>query len=193
MKSNTPSEVPVARLTSVYVSSYHAYVTTPLTSSQQAKLERATRTKTPSAVAHIITKECPSVEMAIKRNILNGSNTSCEKVCRRLTGSSVLYSSDEQFEAMDDFNINKVWLEMKITQPFLIDLMNATTGNPVDIDNTTEEVKVKYCFLYSILMNMRWHELSLFQRINTVLLIEGGCGKQLGNTFITRIRFICMK
>lgn len=91
----------------------------------------------------------------------------------------MLYSSDEQFEAMDDFNINKVWLEMKITQPFLIDLMNATTGNPVDIDNTTEEVKVKYCFIYSILMNMRWHELSLFQRINTVLLIEGGCGKQV--------------
>ena len=26
-------------------------------------------------------------------------------------------------------------------------------------------------------MNIRWHEIGLFQRINTVLLIEGRCGK----------------
>jgi hypothetical protein len=93
----------------------------------------------------------------------------------------MLYSSEERFEAMKNFNIDKVWLEMKTTQPFLIDLMNATTGNNVHIDKTSQEAKLKYCFIYSILMNMRWHELSLFQRINTVLLIEGGCGKQVIN------------
>ena len=135
-KLNSPLEEAVGRSTSVYVSSYHTYVTTPLTSSQQAKLGRAIGTTMPSAVAHIITKECPSVEMAIKRNICNESNTSCATVCKRLSGSSMLYSSEERFEAMKNFNIDKVWLEMKTTQPFLIDLMNATTGNNVHIDKS---------------------------------------------------------
>ena len=54
--------------------------------------------------------------------------------------------------------------------PFLIDMLNAMTGKEIDIKNTTDELKVKYCFIYSIIMNIRWHELSLFQRVNTVLL-----------------------
>ena len=117
--------------------------------------------------------------MVIKRNISDISKSSCDTVCKRLSGSSVLYSSVKQFEAMDNFSIDKVWIEVKTTQPFLIDLLNAITGNQVDIDKTNEEAKVKYCFIYSILMQMRWHELSLFQRIITALLIEGGCGKQV--------------
>lgn len=166
--TSTLAEVPISR--SAYISNYHTYVTTPLTSSQQAKLERATSTKIPTAVADVVTKECPSVEMAMKRNILNKIKTSSDSVCKRLYGSSVLYSSKKQFDAMENFSIEKIWLEMKSTQPFLIDLLNTITGNEVDIDKTSEEVKVKFCFIYSILMNVRWHELSLFQRVNTVLL-----------------------
>lgn len=30
---------------------------------------------------------------------------------------------------------------------------------------------------------MRWHELSLYQRVNTVLIIEGGCSKKLQERF----------
>jgi len=40
---------------------------------------------------------------------------------------------------------------------------------------------VKYSFLYSILMNERWHELNLVKRVNTVLIIEGGCTKKVSN------------
>jgi hypothetical protein len=80
---------------------------------------------------------------------------------------------------MKDFSIDLLWKEMITHHPFLIDMLNAMTGKEIDIKNTTDELKVKYCFIYSIIMNIRWHELSLFQRINTVLLIEGGCGKQV--------------
>ena len=178
-KINQQSTIQVTTSKSVFISNYQTYVTAPLTSSQRTKLERAIGTRLPTAVADVIAKECASVKMVIKRNILDISKSSCDTVCKRLSGSSVLYSSEKQFEAMDNFSIDKVWIEMKTTQPFLIDLMNAITGNQVDIDKTNEEAKVKYCFIYSILMQMRWHELSLFQRIITVLLIEGGCGKQV--------------
>ena len=37
---------------------------------------------------------------------------------------------------------------------------------------TKHDVKVKLCFIYSVLLNTRWSHLSLFQRINSVLMIE---------------------
>ena len=43
------------------------------------------------------------------------------------------------------------------------------------------EFQVKNSFLYSILMNERWHELNLVNRVNTVLIIEGGCTKKVSN------------
>ena len=56
---------------SVYVSYFNMYVTTPITSVPQAKLERASRTRIPSAVADIVTEACLSVEIAVKRHILH--------------------------------------------------------------------------------------------------------------------------
>ena len=180
LQVNPSSPKQVATSQSVFISSYQTYVTAPLTSRQRTKLEKAIGTSLPTAVADMITKECPSIDMVMKRNILNKSKACSDTVCKRLRGSSVLYNHNQkQFETMKGFCINKVWQEVKSTQPFFIDFMNAITGNQVDIDETKDEAKVKYCFIYSILMQMRWHELSLFQRINTILLIEGGCGKQL--------------
>ncbi|XP_066930300.1 uncharacterized protein [Clytia hemisphaerica] len=43
----------------------------------------------------------------------------------------------------------------------------------------TEDLKPKFALIYSILLSSRWHELSYFKRITTVLLIEGGCSKKL--------------
>ncbi|XP_066914508.1 uncharacterized protein [Clytia hemisphaerica] len=44
---------------------------------------------------------------------------------------------------------------------------------------TTDDMKPKFAFIYSILLSSRWHELSYLKRITTVLLIEGGCSKKL--------------
>ena len=59
--------------------------------------------------------------------------------------------------------------------PFAISVMNAISGK----SSTTEDLRVKYSFLYSILMIERWHELSVLKRVNTVLIIEGGCSKKV--------------
>lgn len=165
-----PSSVLPLHPSSVYVSHFNTYVTTPITSVQQAKLERASRTRIPSAVADIVTEACPSVEVAIKRNILHKCKVSSDALCKRSSHSSVLYASMEQYTIMKDFSIDLLWKEMITHHPFLIDMLNAMTGKEIDIKNTTDELKVKYCFNYSIIMNIRWHELSSFQRVNTVLL-----------------------
>ena len=39
--------------------------------------------------------------------------------------------------------------------------------------------RIKFCFVYSILMNIKWHKLSLMQRINTVSMIKGGGSKKV--------------
>ena len=47
-------------------------------------------------------------------------------------------------------------------------------------DETKHDVKVKICFIYSALLNPRWSHLSLFQRINSVLIIEIGSSEKVG-------------
>lgn len=72
-----------------------------------------------------------------------------------------------------------MWNEIERNIPFVIHIMNAVSGK-----DTNTDLRVKYSFLYSILMNERWHELSVLKRVNTVLVIEGGCTKQVRIFFI---------
>ena len=82
---------------------------------------------------------------------------------------------------MKDFDFNKIWLELKTNLPFLVKLMNAVSGKENSIPEIKLELQVKYRFLYSILMNERWHELNLVKCVNTVLVIEGGCTKEVSD------------
>lgn len=132
----------------------------------------ALNSKPPSYVAEIIRKHCPHVLSALASLISEDVNTACQKLCRRSDGS-VLYGSD--YESLKDFSFDRIWQEMETNIPFLITLMNAVSGK----SSTTPDLRVKYSFLYSILMSERWHELSVVKRVNTVLVIEGGCTKKV--------------
>ena len=55
-------------------------------------------------------------------------------------------------------------IKMERNIPFLITLMNNVAGK----DSIKADLRVKYSFLYSILMSERWHELSILKRIMTV-------------------------
>ena len=80
---------------------------------------------------------------------------------------------------MINFDLNKVWVELKTSHPYLVEIMNAVSGKETSAAETKRELQVKYSFLYSILMNERWHELNLVKRVNSVLIIEGGCTKKV--------------
>lgn len=80
---------------------------------------------------------------------------------------------------MNNFDLNKVWVELKTSHLYLVEIMNAVSGKENSAAETKRELQVKYSFLYSILMNERWHYLNLVKRVNKVLIIEGGCTKKV--------------
>lgn len=145
-----------------------------LSNSQQEKIQRAASTKQATAVAHIIKQHCPNVLDELKKSLVNDINSSCKNLCKRKNGTSLYHGNS--YESMKEIDFKKICDELKRTNPFLIDIFNAVSGLKEDI---SRELQVKYSFIYSILMNIRWYELSVVQRVNTVLMIEGGCTKQV--------------
>lgn len=133
---------------------------------------RALNSKSPSNVAEIIREHCPHVLSSLRLLISEEINTACKKLCRRSDGS-VLYG--HSYQSLKDFSFDSVWNEIESNIPFLVSIMNAVCGKSF----TTPDLRVKYGFIYSILMSERWHELSLLKRVNTVLIIEGGCTKKV--------------
>jgi hypothetical protein len=61
----------------------------------------------------------------------------------------------------------------------LVEFMSAIAGEERKMEDIGESLRAKYSFLYSILISETWHELNLVKRVNTVLIVEGGCTKQV--------------
>ena len=127
-------------------------------------------------VADIVKKRCPRLLAALKLVITDEIATACQMLCRRSDGS-VLYSNRDSYESLRDFDFAQVWAEMASNIPYVIEIMNAVSGRNTGIEGTAHDLRVKFSFLYSVLMSERWHELSLLKRVNTILMIEGGCTK----------------
>lgn len=143
---------------------------------QKQKIIQAAKSKQAVVVADIIKKHCPSVLSALKMAIVEEINSACKNLCKRSDGS-VLYGNS--YENLKEFDFENVWNEMETNIPFVIDIMIAVSGKGGSIEDVKNELRVKFSFLYSVLMNERWHELSLLKRVNTILIIEGGCTKQV--------------
>ena len=109
------------------------------------------------------------------QDTLNDLWKSCDKLAKRKNSSLLLNHS---YEGLRDFNFVELWEEIQINHPLFINVMKVMCIKNIQ-DDISEEIKIKICFIYSILMQTRWHELSLLQRTNTVLLIEGGCSKKV--------------
>ena len=51
--------------------------------------------------------------------------------------------------------------------------------SPENSANVSVDLRVISGFICSILMSEHWHELSVLKSVNTVLVLEGGCTKQV--------------
>ena len=91
---------------------------------------------------------------------------------------------------LEQFSFSSLWVEIEANIPFLINVMHAISG--VEKVRSKKDLQSNYGFLYAVLMNIRWHELSLVQRINTLFLIEGGCTKQVHNKVFKYILLLMM-
>ena len=121
--------------------------------------------------------------ISITPRILQSVKIASDALCRREGGSMLLSIPNETYNSMANFSFIKLWEEMTERNPILLQILLAASGKEHPIQDTPHELQVKYSFIYSILMNIRWHELSLMQRVNTVNLIEGGCSKEVGGKF----------
>ena len=134
----------------------------------------ALNSKPANAMAEIIRTHCPSVFLALKSAIAAEVSTACQKLCRRSQGS-VLYGNS--YESLKEFSFDSIWNEIETNIPFMIQIMSAVSAK--NSANITVDLRVKYGFIYSIPMSERWHELSALKRVNTVLVLEGGCTNQV--------------
>ena len=67
------------------------------------------------------------------------------------------------YQTMSQFSIDKLWNEFVSELPFLAKTLKVTCKDYAD--ETKHDVKVKLCFIYSVLLNARWSHLSLFKEL----------------------------
>ena len=161
---------------SVYDKNFDAFVTQPLKNIEIKSINMAVNTKIPHAISGTINK-LESIDLANKKNILQHMDKQAESLCKRKGKTSILYHKG--YKEISEFKLELLWKEIVQNFSFLIDMLNSISGEKCSVSETPHALKIKYCMIYSILMFQRWHELSLFQRLTTVLLLEGGCSKQV--------------
>lgn len=97
-------------------------------------------------------------------------NEEMKNMCRR-SENSVL--GKRGYEGLSDMTWQEIYVEIEnkcpTTLQFLFTLVN---GN-------SEEKMTPICLLYSIPMFLRFPELSRLQRLNTILLTDGGVNKMV--------------
>lgn len=108
--------------------------------------------------------------------ILEQLDTDCTELCTK-RNASVLRKND--YDNMVSLDWSVIMKEIASRCPILYDIMKTVVKKP----NLTNHIP-PICICYGILLQQRNHELSLIQRINTVLLSEGNAKKQVSMTFI---------
>jgi hypothetical protein len=147
-----------------------------LSDKQQQIISQAVNAKDTNVLAFIVKQHCENVVTALLKLLLKDVSLSSAKLCKRSQGS-VLYGND--YQSLKDFSYNNIWMELKDNFPMLVEFMSAIAGEERKMEDIGESLRVKYSFLYSILISEIWHELNLVKRVNTVLIVEGGCTKQV--------------
>lgn len=103
--------------------------------------------------------------------ILQQLDSDCTELCKK-NNPSIL--RQKGFEDMVNLDWNKVLQEMSSRCPVLFEVMK-TVVKKQNLQNHVAPL----CMCYGILFQKRNHELSLIQRVNTILLAEGNAKKQV--------------
>ena len=127
-------------------------------------ISRALNAKDANVLAFILKQHCENVVTALLKLLLKDVSLSSAKLCKSSQGS-VLYGND--YQSLKDFSYNNIWMELKDNFPILVEFMSAIAGEERKMDDIGEILRVKYSFLYSILMSERWHELNLVKHVNS--------------------------
>ncbi|PFX24556.1 hypothetical protein AWC38_SpisGene10836 [Stylophora pistillata] len=111
-----------------------------LTERRQKIILQAVSNKDATVLTAILKDHFPSVVDELKKTISEELKTSCAKLCKRSQGS-VLYGNE--FKSKNNFDFNKVWVELKTSRPYLVEILNAVSGKDKSVSETKRELQVK--------------------------------------------------
>lgn len=123
-----------------------------------------------------------SLKTQFKAQLLKELDDHCTELCKRKTPSML---RKNQYPDMVSFDWDKLLREIQSRCPLLLDVMSTIVGS-----KSKPNVIPPLGLCYSILMQKRNHDLSLIQRINTVLLSEGNAKKQVGKKLRFTLAFL---
>ncbi len=132
----------------------------------------------PPVLAEII-MAIPHLKRCVQTLLLEDIDEQCKRLCVKTKGvPSVLRISREGQKNLSSFSWMKILNEMKDRAPDVLDFL-VTIAVPKLKDDGKQVAPL--CAAYGILMNMRCRELSLVQKINTVMLETGSATKKVIN------------
>ena len=132
------------------------------------KLLDAVTTVVPEEIAKT-TLAIKELRTAVKNVFLQEINEQCKKLCVR-RDPSVLLIGRKDYKELLDFNWFKILDEMKRRAPDVLDFIS-TVATPSVKQNGKQVPAI--CMTYALMMNTRWRELSLCQKLVSVALGVG--------------------
>ena len=136
------------------------------------RLHEVINTGVPSNITTVLAS-IDSLNRSFKENVLYELNKECKKLCTKNEPSELRKNCFNDMAAFDWKNLAS---EMSNRCPFLLDLL-LTVMKKTKEDHTDILPRLGLCC--SILMQTRNRELSLVQRLNTVLMTNGNAKKEV--------------
>lgn len=132
----------------------------------------------PAVLAQLI-MDISVLKRCVQALLLENVDSQCKKLHVKTKGiPSVLRTSREDQKNLTSFTWMEILHEMKDRAPDVLDFL-VTIAVPKLNDDGKQVLPL--CDAYGILMNLRCRELSLVQRINTVVLETGSATKKVIN------------
>jgi hypothetical protein len=131
----------------------------------------------PSVIAEAM-YNMPEVKKCIKTLVLKNIDIQCKKLCVKTKGTpSVLRTTSESQKRLESFKWIDILHELKDRAPDILDFL-VTIAIPSKLKNTGRQIP-PLCTAFGILMNQRSRELSLVQKLNSVILGLGNATKKV--------------
>ena len=134
-----------------------------------SKLTNALQTRLPSVILSTMCN-VTSLKLQFKARLLQELHADCVELCKRKKPSIL---RKNKYPDMVDFSWDALFEELQGRCPLLLDIMSTV------VNSKKCDVIPPLGLCYAILMQQRNHELSVIQRINTILFSEGNAKKQV--------------
>ena len=142
---------------------------TPLTPSEQEKVCAAVMKTTPKQIASAI-MGIPVIEQCVKEIILDKMNKDCKILCSKKSPSVLRTPRSKHSELAKVFSWSDILNEMKERAPDILNVLTTVAALKLRLDGRQVP---PICMAYALLMNTRNRELSIVQKMNTVVIGAG--------------------